>query len=192
MKIEVNVTEISKMSKMEDASRKLLGLKDVALYVGIPEEKSDRSQDITNAQLAFVQSKGVFKDGYDSTRQYLDSLPASQRAKVMEQGSPLYRIPPRPFIQPALNANKDVIVRELEQIARASLSGGMNEVISRMNRLGLRSVNWIKRWFTSPQNGWLPNAPSTIKKKKSSRPLIDTGQLRNSITYVIRRGGRLL
>ena len=27
-----------------------------------------------------------------------------------------------------------------------------------------------------------PNAPSTIKKKGSSRPLIDTGQLRQSIS----------
>lgn len=32
-----------------------------------------------------------------------------------------------------------------------------------------------------------PNAASTIAKKGSSKPLIDTGQLRSSITYVIEK-----
>lgn len=32
-----------------------------------------------------------------------------------------------------------------------------------------------------------PNAPSTIARKGSSTPLIDTGQLRSSITYAVRK-----
>lgn len=35
---------------------------------------------------------------------------------------------------------------------------------------------------------WEPNAPATITKKGSSRPLIDTGLLRNSLTHVVRKG----
>ena len=31
-----------------------------------------------------------------------------------------------------------------------------------------------------------PNAPATVKRKGSSQPLIDTGNLRKSITFVIR------
>jgi hypothetical protein len=33
------------------------------------------------------------------------------------------------------------------------------------------------------------NAPSTIRKKKSSRPLIDSGRMRQSIRYVVRKRG---
>lgn len=33
-----------------------------------------------------------------------------------------------------------------------------------------------------------PNAPSTIARKGSSKPLIDTGQLRSSITYEVENG----
>lgn len=33
-----------------------------------------------------------------------------------------------------------------------------------------------------------PNAPATVARKGSSTPLVDTGQLRNSITSEIRRG----
>lgn len=36
---------------------------------------------------------------------------------------------------------------------------------------------------------FVPNAPSTISKKGSSRPLIDTGQLRQSVNYVVRERG---
>lgn len=31
-----------------------------------------------------------------------------------------------------------------------------------------------------------PNAPSTIKRKKSDRPLIDTGYMRQSVNFVVR------
>lgn len=34
-----------------------------------------------------------------------------------------------------------------------------------------------------------PNAPSTIRKKKSDKPLIDTGRMRQSVKYVIRKKG---
>ena len=33
------------------------------------------------------------------------------------------------------------------------------------------------------------NAPSTIRKKKSDKPLIDTGKMRQSVKYVIRKKG---
>jgi hypothetical protein len=35
-----------------------------------------------------------------------------------------------------------------------------------------------------------PNAPSTIERKGSSKPLIDTGQLRSSISFAVRERGR--
>ena len=41
--------------------------------------------------------------------------------------------------------------------------------------------------FENPKNNWPPNSPRTIAKKGSDVPLIDTGELRKSITHVIRR-----
>ena len=37
--------------------------------------------------------------------------------------------------------------------------------------------------------GFLPNAPGTIRRKGSSKPLIDTGRMRQSVNYVIRKKG---
>ena len=36
---------------------------------------------------------------------------------------------------------------------------------------------------------FVPNAPSTIRKKGSDKPLIDTGQLRQGVSYKICRKG---
>ena len=36
---------------------------------------------------------------------------------------------------------------------------------------------------------FVPNSPATIKRKGSSRPLIDTGHLRQSVRYRIRQKG---
>jgi len=36
-------------------------------------------------------------------------------------------------------------------------------------------------------NNLAPNAPSTIAQKGSSKPLIDTGSMLNSITYAVRK-----
>ena len=33
---------------------------------------------------------------------------------------------------------------------------------------------------------WAANAPSTIKRKKSSKPLIDTGKLRQSVRGIVK------
>ena len=34
---------------------------------------------------------------------------------------------------------------------------------------------------------WVPNAPRTVREKQSAKPLIDTGLLRSSLTFVVRK-----
>jgi hypothetical protein len=61
------------------------------------------------------------------------------------------------------------------------------DVISSLNILGLKIESDIKRKITTLRVP--PNAPSTIRRKKSSNPLIDTGQLRASIRYLVEKKG---
>ena len=50
-------------------------------------------------------------------------------------------------------------------------------------KIGLKFEGMVKRKFrTGP---FKPLKPSTIRRKGSSRPMIDTGRLRNSITHRI-------
>lgn len=166
------------------------------VYVGIPEAGSVRNKaGITNAQLAFLHTNGVRatdmrrivgasminrKISYsDATALYIHS-----------HGSPLWQIPPRPIIEPAIEAkgNIEPIRDELKEAATAVLDGDKAEAVRHLKRAGMTGQNAARGWFTDSRNGWAPNAPSTIKAKKSDRPLIDTAQLRKAITYVVDQG----
>lgn len=117
--------------------------------------------------------------------------PAYWRARemyVQSHGSPGMHIPARPVIEPAIAypANREIITRELGEAAASMLEHDPAKAERYMNRAGIAGMNAAKGWFTNPANGWPPNAPSTIARKGSDRPLIDTGSLRRAITFVVR------
>lgn len=129
------------------------------ILVGIPMQKTMRTGDvINNASLLFIHTNG----------------------------SPLRGIPARPVIEPALEYNRDRIVEQLRRMVLAAANGEDANVKRYQQRVGLAGQNAAREWFTNPANHWPPNSPRTIAMKGSSKPLIDTGNLRKSIIYVIR------
>ena len=165
------------------------------VYVGVPEKTSGRrsrkGEAITNAQLTFLHTHGVRES---SMRRIVQAkmnrgltFEAATAMYLHTHGSPLYQIPPRPIIEPAIEAadNKEAIAKELKQAAEAALAGKPGGTRTHLRMAGMEAQNRTRAWFTDPRNGWAPNAPSTIRRKKSDRPLIDTQQLRKSITYVV-------
>lgn len=100
------------------------------------------------------------------------------------------RVPPRPVIEPAIEAkdNRAVIVEELKGAAVAALDGKPGEVTRRLKRAGMEGQNRSRAWFTDPRNHWAPNAPSTIRRKGSDRPNIDTSQMRKAIISIVTEG----
>lgn len=174
----------------------LNGLTQQQVYVGVPEKNGVRKKGvISNAQLAFLHTHGV-----RNVSMRLDMLRA-QRKKgltytqahalyVHAHGSPLMNIPPRPIIEPAIEAkgNREKIQEQLKLAAKAALDGKRGEMRTRLRLAGMLAQNMVRAWFTDPRNHWAPNAPSTIRRKGSDKPLIDTGQLRKSIIYVVANG----
>ena len=108
----------------------------------------------------------------------------AQLLYIHTEGSPLKRIPARPVLQPAIEdpQNSALICEQLEKAADAALAGKSEQVERHLKLAGQVAENLCRAWFTNPRNGWAPNAPSTIRRKGSSKPLIDTGELRKSIT----------
>jgi hypothetical protein len=97
-------------------------------------------------------------------------------------------IPRRSFLEiPILNNAKEIFEKKkaLEnQIKLAILSGkDFNQAWKQAYKdLGFFAEAVVQRSFEESGPGWPPNAESTIRRKKSSKPLIDTGQLRRSIS----------
>ena len=108
---------------------------------------------------------------------------------LLEAGSPIRHIPPRPLLMPALSAPET-----RKKIAAALITSGPDAA-------GRAAVEAVRAY---PASGKLtPNAPVTlsggwmrsgasgksfhIAGKKSSTPLVNTGGLLASITYAVRK-----
>ena len=93
------------------------------------------------------------------------------------------------MIEPAIQNSKEELGTLIKEAILKALEGDTSGAMAGMERAGTQGENVAKGWFTNPQNNWADNAESTKKQKGSSRPLIDTAQLRNSITHVVKKKG---
>jgi hypothetical protein len=147
---------------LKGMEKRLTDLSRMDALVGIPAKTTSRKGEvINNASLLFIHT----------------------------HGSPVQGIPARPVIEPAIRAegNRQAINAELKEAARAALNEHPVQAEQHLTRAGMAGANAAKSWFTDARNNWAPNTPETIRRKGSDRPLIDTGALRRSITYVVRK-----
>lgn len=151
---------VKSIDRTKDLGQLLKDMKKKQVYVGVPEETAARpKKGINNAALIFIHT----------------------------HGSPIRHIPARPIIEPAIEAtgNKEPIAKELGNALKVCLNGDVALTEVALQRVGMRAQNIVRAWFDDPRNAWAPNSPATIKRKKSDKPLIDTSELRKSITYVV-------
>ena len=127
------------------------------VLVGIPQETNADHGGISNAELLFIHTNG----------------------------SPASGIPARPTIQPAVQ-NPEVRTRIQNMFGQAmtmALMGNVSGAEMTYNRIGQLGANEAKKMFGAVGP---PLKPSTVAAKGSSATLIDTGALRNAITFVVR------
>jgi hypothetical protein len=149
------------------------------------EKKFDNSKMLYKA-LQFLDGKAVYVGVSDGTDARKDNGPTNaELAFLHTNGVPTHNIPPRPFLEPAIKANHIGIGALQTKVVEAASKGNQAEVNIGMQKIGIFAVNCVKQWWDDPRNNWPPNAPSTIARKGSSHPLLDTAQLKNAQTYVI-------
>lgn len=93
------------------------------------------------------------------------------------------RIPARPFFRTSWERNKKAYKKDLVDFYRNILNGKVQDAEVFFDILGAKASNRLKMdivAFSDP-----PNAPSTIARKKSSNPLIDTGRLKASVSWEV-------
>lgn len=135
---------------------------DKHVLVGVPAEEAPRKGDpITNASLAYIH----------------------------ENGSAARNIPARPFLKPGVKASREKCVKVLKGAAKAGFKDPA-AIDKGLNSAGLIAQAAVKNQIVS-QEGFAPLKPATLaarkrKGAKGTKALIRTGQLLNSIAYVVR------
>lgn len=141
--------------------------------------------------LKAMTNKSVFVGiPHDSTRKDSEPYSNAQIGMVMEFGSAIKNIPPRPFLIPALKESQKEAIAILKEGAQQALHGEDIEIS--FNKAGLFSQNKVKAKIVNGSFEALKQSTlaARMRRRKSgvagTKPLIDTGQLLASITYVVR------
>lgn len=108
---------------------------------------------------------------------------------IQENGAPEINLPARPFLKPGVEDEKDAIAARYEKGAKAVLDGRVANIDSIHEQVGLQAQNAVRAKLTD--GPFAPLKDSTLANRRrrgrtGEKPLIDTGQLRNSITFVVR------
>ncbi len=121
---------------------------------------------------------GIF--GNKSSRHAGKGITNADVGAIQEFGSFTRGIPPRSFLRMPIHTQTDQILKQVVPGAKDLLAQGKMMIL--LKRLGIACENVVQAAFASRGFGtWAPNKPSTIKRKGSDSPLIDTAQLRRSI-----------
>lgn len=135
----------------------LMFVRRMDILVGIPEEANAGHGAMDNASLLYLH----------------------------ENGSPGGKIPARPVLQTGIHTPE--FQQQAQEMYRsafiAAFSGNTPGAKAIYERIGIQGANFVKQQFGTIGP---PLSPVTIARKGSSATLIDTSQLRNAITYVVR------
>lgn len=124
----------------------------------------------------------VVNVGFPASAKEPDGTSTAFIAAVHEFGSE--HVPERSFMRTSLEANRNKRKTLNAQNLKKVLNGGMS-VDTALGQLGLMASSDIKEQI---KNGsFAPLKEATIKCKGSSKPLIDTGQMRQSVTYELEK-----
>lgn len=137
-------------------------LANLRVMVGIPEGKDRKEEDsISNASLLYIH----------------------------ENGAPEVGIPARPTLRPGILNAQVEINRRLKMAGAAALAGKPASVRAQFNAAGQVGASAVKAMINS--NVGPPLSPRTLAGRKRrgvkrTNTLVDTGQMRNAVTYVVR------
>lgn len=111
---------------------------------------------------------------------------------IHEFGAPDVNIPARPVVYPAMRSIQKEAIAMLRKIAGFALDGKPELVQKGFHALGILAQNALRKRITD--GPFEPLSPRTIaarraKGRTGTKPLIDSGQLRRALTYVIRKIG---
>lgn len=124
--------------------------------------------------------------GWHADKRHEGGKPTASIAAVHEFGSVSRSIPARPTLGPTVDRNASTYREYLQRLLSEAVSRGKDPE-GALRIFGARVASDVKRSInelTAP-----PLSPATIARKGSSKPLIDTGAMRDQVDHRVVRGG---
>ncbi|WP_069705200.1 hypothetical protein [Burkholderia seminalis] len=156
-----------KIDRLDAVLKSIAGLVKQEVLVGVPDSTAGRKNDgepLSNAEIGYIQ----------------------------ETGSPANNIPARPHLVPGVQDARPKFEPQLQKGVEAALDGDLEQVQRRLNMAGIAAQNSVRAKVNSNIAPELAESTLEARRRRGvtrENTLVDTGQYRNSITYVIRKKG---
>ncbi|AIO23994.1 hypothetical protein [Burkholderia cepacia] len=156
-----------KVDRLDEVLKSIAGLVKQEVLVGVPDSTGGRKDDgepLSNAEIGYIQ----------------------------ETGSPANNIPARPHLVPGVQDARPKFEPQLQKGVEAALDGDLEQVQRRLNMAGIAAQNSVRAKVNSNIAPELAESTLEARRRRGvtrENTLVDTGQYRNSITYVIRKKG---
>lgn len=121
--------------------------------------------------------------GFQGDEKYEDGTTIAEVAAYNEFGSS--DTPERPFMRQSFENHESELQAACDAANRLVSSGGSAD--QALQQIGVVAKGLVQEEIVN--GGFAPNAESTIRKKGSEQPLIDTGTMRQSVNFVVKRRG---
>jgi hypothetical protein len=121
------------------------------------------------------------KVGFQGDETYDDGTSVAEVAAYNELGTS--DIPARPFMKQSFEKHEKELQTACDQLNASLAAGQTAERV--LDALGVFVKGLVQDEIV--EGGFTPNAPSTIKKKGSEQPLIDTAHMRQTVNYVVKK-----
>lgn len=131
-------------------------------------------------QLKSAKEKAVyvgFPAEFDEKVEGAENFNLASLAAVLEFGND--HIPSRPFLRQTLEENQEKYTALFVQWFDQGVP--ITQIYEQLAIIAQGDVQ-----LNIVRGNWTVNAPSTIKRKKSSKPLIDTGKMRQSVRGIVK------
>lgn len=124
--------------------------------------------------------------GFQGDQTYEDGTSLAEVAAYNELGSS--STPARPFMRQSFENHEAELQRACDEAMKMIANGGTAD--QALQTLGLFAKGLVQDEIVNGE--FAPNAESTINRKGSAQPLIDTATMRGSVNFVVKRraGGR--
>lgn len=182
---------------LKDLAKKLEG--DTRVLVGVPGAAGDYKDGMTIATIAAVNEFGAENIQHPGGTSYgyrTEKEAIAGKVRFLKKGEGFMElgktaahtgsIPARPFLRPGVENSAPMYLKTAEVGIPKVLKGEltMTQILEQIGNIAQVSVQQAIMDVQNP-----PNAKSTIAKKGSANPLIDSGALHQSIRYVIAEPG---
>ena len=139
--------------------------------------RHELTKELENYRPKKMVTVGFHAKGKGGQKHRKGDLTVVQIARINHYGAG--KIPARPFLDVSIQNKKDTLADSAKRYLQRGETP--DQVVK---RLGVQAVGIVQEYITDLREP--PNAPSTIRRKKSSNPLIDTGQMRQAVTFKLR------